>query len=261
MNAHALVARLLETEDIDWTPDPEDPDSSTRAVDALHLTPAETLTHHGFQQMVDRDKWYRRVQVTGGMREDYIIQHSGVHVGRFFAGWQDWTADSGEGNRTVRTHTYYDASEIIRVLDDEARKTTYRMVGGFLQFRRVDEAEDIDWSPDTDDPDASTSPAHALAKRQNFKKLHVVGRRWYRRTYGGIYGTVDIYVDDVLVAKLPSGYGPGDMYQTRAMDWLRDNGYIPEEIARKNHYLRLAAEKMGFTYTHNVYDVKRERDL
>lgn len=35
MNARALVTVMLEAEDIDWSPDPDDPDSSTKAPPVL----------------------------------------------------------------------------------------------------------------------------------------------------------------------------------------------------------------------------------
>ena len=122
---------------------------------------------------------------------------------------------------------------------------------------RLLETEDIDWSPDPADPDDSTAHAHNLA---SFKGVHVVGRRWYRRGAGGVYCTVDIYIDGEKKASLPMGYGYGDHYQTRALDWMKENGYIPPAFAGA-HALWYLAPKMGFKYTHEVYDVKRQRDL
>lgn len=122
---------------------------------------------------------------------------------------------------------------------------------------RLLETEDIDWSPQPGDPDADTSAVQKLA---NFKEVHVVGRRWYRRGAGGVYCTVDIYIDGEKKTTLPMGYGYGDHYQTRAMDWMKHSGYIPPAFMDA-HALWYIAPKMGFKYTHQVYDVKRQRDL
>lgn len=125
-----------------------------------------------------------------------------------------------------------------------------QLVAGLLETE-----ENIDWSVDPNDPDTRLrEPDRTL------KTVHVVGRRWYRRTYGGVYCTVDIYINGKLAAHLSPQYGYGDHYMTLALDWLKRNDYIPPQY-KDAHALWWLQDKMDFKLTNEVHDVKRERDL
>mgnify|MGYP003528220226 FL=1 len=89
------------------------------------------------------------------------------------------------------------------------------------------------------------------------KKVHVVGRRWYRRSYGGVYHVVDVYVDDEKVARVGPAYGYDDGYEQTAMDWLIANNYLPPRPEGDPPWYWFG--KLGIEYTRRVYDVKRER--
>jgi len=105
----------------------------------------------------------------------------------------------------------------------------------------------------------AVSARDLLKKHFVLREVAVIGRRWFRRTYGNTYNTADIYVNGELVHTLPMAGGYGDHYLTRAFDWLRHRGYLPPET-REEAPWRLA-QKMGFKLDYYAHDVKRERDL
>lgn len=103
----------------------------------------------------------------------------------------------------------------------------------------------------------------AAVKDRGVKSIIIIGRRWFRRSYGNTYFSADIIVDGKKVHTIPKEYGYGDHYADRAMDWLDENGYI----SRRNydnggHEARWqTAERMGIAISCAVSDVARERDL
>lgn len=229
MNAHELVTHLLEDEDIDWTPDPTDPDESTN-VDSLRR----------YWLVIDGHGRYFKAHV-----RPHPLRGPSTPAGGY------WMHRAADGTAPEYASRWYDgelAAEIARQLGAYAVP--------FVSSVRESE-EDVDWTPDPADPDASTALASSIP---SFKEVHVVGRRWYRRGAGGVYCTVDIYIDGEKKTTLPMGYGYGDHYQTRAMEWMKERGYIPPAYASSCALWHIA-EKMGFKYTHDVYDVKRQRDL
>jgi hypothetical protein len=100
-------------------------------------------------------------------------------------------------------------------------------------------------------------------KHHKIDSIHVVGRRWFQRTYGNTYHVADIYVNDKLVHTTPMEYGYGDQFQWTAAQWLEDNGYIKRERSKNGSCdpMWVVAERMGFKYSYEVYDVRRQRDL
>ena len=92
---------------------------------------------------------------------------------------------------------------------------------------------------------------------------HIEGRRWFQRTYGNTYNTVQIFKDGAHVVSLPIEYGYGDYYLQRAEDWLADNGF--PELQEKNAN---GSRKQGGTawmrehnISYSVIDVQRQKDL
>ena len=97
------------------------------------------------------------------------------------------------------------------------------------------------------------------------QSILIVGRRWFQRTYGNTYNTATIYVDGQCVHKTPKQYGYGDMFEQLAVDWLEDNGYMPDRQHHKNGsrepgwaYFR---DRHGISFNREVIDVSREKDL
>jgi hypothetical protein len=96
-------------------------------------------------------------------------------------------------------------------------------------------------------------------KRPKLKRVDVVGRRWFQKTYGNTYNTVEISVNDGPWVKLPREYGYGDYYLQRALDWLVKEGYVTLES--QHEQLWQLAQRLGFKLNKQVLDVARQRDL
>lgn len=89
------------------------------------------------------------------------------------------------------------------------------------------------------------------------KTLIVNGRRWFQKTYGNTYNTVEIIVNGESVAQLPKEYGYGEHYLQRAKNWLHENGYL-DGIKQP---LWIHCEDNNIQFNYFVNDVSRERDL
>lgn len=101
----------------------------------------------------------------------------------------------------------------------------------------------------------------AVAK--SVQSIVLVGRRWFNRGPGNTYHSVAIYVNGECVHKVPFAYGYGDQYIESAAAWLETNGYVARrEYPNGGHDpLWRVAQVMGFTFSSNVSDVARRKDL
>lgn len=95
------------------------------------------------------------------------------------------------------------------------------------------------------------------------KNISVRGRRWFQRTYGNTYNSVEIFVDGERIC-LPRAYGYGDYYMQRAADELEQRGYLPG----REHYPNGSADTLwsycrdnGIELSYSAVDVPRQRDL
>ena len=91
-------------------------------------------------------------------------------------------------------------------------------------------------------------------------KFHIVGRRWFQKTYGNTYNSVTIIDTSTgeRIARLPFNYGYGDHYLTIGLEWLVSNGHIPDGD-HKNGLGWSHAKSHDVTY--QVEDVQRKKDL
>jgi hypothetical protein len=95
------------------------------------------------------------------------------------------------------------------------------------------------------------------------KTIHIEGRRWFQKTFGNTYNTVEIFCNGKVIATLGFDYGYGEYFLQRAQEWLGKNGYPKLAARNKNgtpkvwlsHWLR----ENGHSYS--VIDVERKRDL
>lgn len=117
-----------------------------------------------------------------------------------------------------------------------------------------------DPEPDVDDP-TSVLKQEVAKRSEPIKKLHIYGRRWYRRGAGGVYCKAYIYINDKLVHVTPEQYGYNDHYLTLATDWLRREGYLEGLLAPNEPIWYLRDKKIVPDLMYYVTDVKRERDL
>ena len=102
-----------------------------------------------------------------------------------------------------------------------------------------------------------------MAKRK-ICTLLLVGRRWFARTYGNTYHSVEIYVNGNRVYKVDYAYGYGSQWEWTAFDWLDANGYTPGRQHSANGSRECAwryCERMGIQYNSTVTDVQRKKDL
>jgi hypothetical protein len=98
-------------------------------------------------------------------------------------------------------------------------------------------------------------------------KVHsiaVYGKRWFQKTWGNTYHSVDVMVDGKLVHRIDFEYGYGSMYMQNATTWLEQNGYLPF----LRHYANGGYEPLwqycrdrGINLMDNVTDVLRKKDL
>ena len=99
---------------------------------------------------------------------------------------------------------------------------------------------------------------------KNYPNIHISGRRWFQKTHGNTYHSVNIFIDGKEVAKLPYQYGYGDQFLQTAWEWLGKNGF-PELLERHsngsfaNYGTQYLREVMRGSY--DVADVQRKKDL
>jgi hypothetical protein len=90
--------------------------------------------------------------------------------------------------------------------------------------------------------------------------VQVNGRRWFERTNGNTYHSVTVEIDGAPIGTVPFAYGYGDQYiQTATTILERD-----ERFAGKLDgpvYLRYALNDLGHTFSADVTDVPRRKDL
>lgn len=112
----------------------------------------------------------------------------------------------------------------------------------------------------------SAFKARALksAKRKYPKRIEIVGRRWFRKSYGNTYFTAKVYANDKLVVNIPMQYGYGDHYVDVAWGQLERMGIVPK---RKVHASGgssapwAEARDLGIKLKYHAIDVAREKDL
>jgi hypothetical protein len=56
------------------------------------------------------------------------------------------------------------------------------------------------------------------------QQIQIIGRKWFDRTYGNTYHTVEVYVNNKFIAKSPITYGYGDHFVQTAFEILQEKG-------------------------------------
>lgn len=93
--------------------------------------------------------------------------------------------------------------------------------------------------------------------------LRLVGRRWWQRSTGNTYHSVEIWVNEVCVHTIPYAYGYDAAYEESATRWLEENKYLPD-FSHKNgghEALWRYCERKGIKYERAATDVPRKKDL
>ncbi len=101
-------------------------------------------------------------------------------------------------------------------------------------------------------------------RKKKIRSIHVVGRRWFDRTYGNTYHTAAISVNGQFVHKTPVDYGYGEMYMQNATAWLKKNGYLPGNKSYPtggDEPLWQYCPRVGCSLVSDCADVQRKKDL
>ena len=100
--------------------------------------------------------------------------------------------------------------------------------------------------------------------KRKMSSLVLIGKRWFNRTCGNTYHSVEIIIDGKTVHCCPYAYGYGDQWEYTGMAWLDANGWLPgreKTEGTPGEALWRYCERMGIQYVRNVTDVKRKKDL
>jgi hypothetical protein len=100
---------------------------------------------------------------------------------------------------------------------------------------------------------------YAMGEQTLPREISIVGRRWFRKSYGGTYHTATITVDGQVVASTDRQYGYDQQYLETGWQWLEANGYVPRRTTQESPWA--AAKDLGIKLDYYATDVKRQRDL
>jgi precorrin-6x reductase len=89
----------------------------------------------------------------------------------------------------------------------------------------------------------------------------VFARRWFQRSYGNTYHTVELWVDGVRVGKSGITYGYGSHYQYTAGAMLIDADHPFASRMDDAYDFLYACRADDVRVVANVVDVDRKRDL
>jgi len=115
-----------------------------------------------------------------------------------------------------------------------------------------------DTTPDPAQLARIRAACHPFELKPQRQTLEIIGRRWFQRTYGNTYHTVSILIDGKLVYKSDRTYGYGDSYLQTAVEWMKGQGLLSENIWGGTRSLR---EDSGYDFSYSVADVQRQKDL
>ena len=100
--------------------------------------------------------------------------------------------------------------------------------------------------------------------KRKMSVLVLIGRRWFGKTHGNTYHSVEIIVDGNCIHKIDYAYGYGQQYEDSAKNWLDANGYLPgihKKHGTPGESLWRYCERIGIVYTRSASDVQRKKDL
>lgn len=89
------------------------------------------------------------------------------------------------------------------------------------------------------------------------EQITIIGRRWFQKTYGNTYHTVEVYVNGELVEKSPETYGYDSQYVQTAHEILNKSGHFKGDYGDFSQAQKDHRDKFVISVT----DVNREKDL
>lgn len=99
-------------------------------------------------------------------------------------------------------------------------------------------------------------------KKKTLKKgdsIQILGKRWFERTNGNTYHSVDVYVNNEFVGRDDFSYGYGDQYLETGTKILKQHYNLPKGM--DEHTRIWGLEECGIKVLYNVSDVARKKDL
>jgi hypothetical protein len=100
--------------------------------------------------------------------------------------------------------------------------------------------------------------------KRKMRTLVLIGRRWFNRSCGNTYHSVQILADGKQIHYIMQAYGADQVYEHNAKVWLFENGWLPDldkQEGNPGEALWRYCERMGIEYTRTVTDVSRKKDL
>lgn len=96
-----------------------------------------------------------------------------------------------------------------------------------------------------------------MAYRPKIRSITIIGRRWHHD--GSTYCTSRILVNGRHVQTLPYQYGYDSAFEQYAVQWLKENGYVPADEGgwSASHWCR----ENDIEYVVDVVNVYRKSDL
>ena len=91
------------------------------------------------------------------------------------------------------------------------------------------------------------------------EQIEISGRRWFQKTMGNTYHTVEIWIDGKPVHKSERNYGYGNQYVVTAREWLLFNGWLPG--IEEGEPLWRYCQRVGIVLLDTVSEVSRKKDL
>lgn len=89
------------------------------------------------------------------------------------------------------------------------------------------------------------------------KTYQIIARKWFSKLYGNTYHTVEIYQNNIYIAKSPITYGYGRHYEYTAFGLLQQKGKYPKTKTYSDFTRDIRNNKFIFIEV-NVY---RRKDL
>jgi hypothetical protein len=93
-----------------------------------------------------------------------------------------------------------------------------------------------------------------LASVKHLKSLTITGKRW-QDSVGSTYYTAVIKINGKVAHRMPYAYGYGDQYLRDSLDWLAEQGVLPDNPRLDD--IRASGVKLDYS----AKNVKRKKDL
>lgn len=108
----------------------------------------------------------------------------------------------------------------------------------------------------------------AIKNYKNPQQITIIAKRWFQKSYGNTYHSVEVYMGNEFIGREPFQYGYNSQYLQTAFDLLQDKGYFPKTGERlesgcdKDFYdFMIDTRNNPEKYAINIYDVDCKKDL